>query len=200
MIFVWDLTKDLVRPSDRLLRALDIQRSGALTRFVTTKSGQPYSNAVFTISVGKLYGITRSEALGNLGYSGAPFNLVSPEVVELSGGLINVVHPYILKDPAGNSWLIDSGTKRQIPNVMTSSWTTGQTVTEVSQNYLNLIPTAPGTVSKSVNTNGVGTIFAVINGERYGISSYQKYISGGYAPYTPISRLLYSLMRYPGDI
>ncbi len=202
MIFVWQLHVDTVRPSESLLVSRGLSRAGALSQFVIGQSGSPYAGAVFLMDGETITGFATPESLNNLGYDNpSKLIVISGAYLSTRTNASNPVHPYLLSNStAGQTWVIEAGQKRAIGATVLGLWTTGTTPSPVSPYLLDLYPTGSTINARSVTAISTPAIYAIADGGKYGITTYQKYINGGYAPYINISPLLLSLIPNLGVI
>ncbi len=197
MIFIWNLTDGVIRPSSELLSYTGLNRAGALGYFLTAPAGQPNAGTVFAVVDGNVRGVGSPDALANLGHTGKPFvKLQSATIDEIK---LSNIHPYLLSS-SGTTWVIDSGKKRKVASALSPNWVgSTQNPTAVSAAFLSFYPEISG-VTKSVTSSSTGAIYGMDNGLKRGITTYDKYITQGWSVYTPISPVLLRLIPTGSNI
>lgn len=193
MIFVWNLQAGVIHPSESLLRYTNMKRSGALSRFLVAKG----DTKILTMDRGDLYWVSSPDALVNLGYDGKPYAVIQKSTLDAM--TYTKVHPYQLQENS-NVWIIDKGVRRKIPSSVQTNWSdTLNPPTTISSAYLSFLPVGQD-ITKSITTASPGAIYAIDQGKKRGISTYQKYQEQGWAPHSVVSPHLIKLIPTGDDI
>ncbi|HWZ66049.1 MAG TPA: hypothetical protein VNX65_04665 [Patescibacteria group bacterium] len=184
MLTVWGLSSGL--PSlHSVVNKLFTERP--LTKYVT--SSDVGDGKIYVVSENNFLYLTSPTTMLNQGYSND--TIVDVKAADIISRGTSVWNNSIVRDVGGGYWAIDAGTKRQIQLSAINQWTNNQTlsVQTVSSAFLGLLPTMLP-IGKSISTNDGDTkIYAVINGQRQWITSYDNYTQQ-YAPTTTVAPTL----------
>lgn len=198
IIYMYGLLSNF-KPSNNLISYYGIERSGRLERFISSYLTQSYHGRVFTATNSKLIAIDTPSGLINLGYKGEALTNLNSNTI---GKLFNSTDKwqgYLAKDDSNNLWVLDSGYKRFIPADLNTQWTGAFVPTSLGTKYLSGLPNQPD-LTNSIKTSNGTTIYGLDNGNKRAISTYQKYTTLGYAPFSTISQNLLNSIPQGSDL
>jgi hypothetical protein len=159
-----------------------------LTRF--SGSSDSSDHRIFIVDKTSLYLLNSPEQVFNMGYKGEPLVQISPSEVT-SRGVNSSWDNFLGKDGASTNYVFDNGLKHRFAdNNSQNQWTNNGSygVTGFSNNFLNLLPNSPTTLTKSLRAGDLA-VYAGVNGQKRLIQSPSTYQSQ-YAPLTEVSPLL----------
>ena len=157
-----------------------------LTRFAT--SAEKGDNKIYLVSENAFLHVSGPIQMFNLGYGLE--NLVNVDAADIDTRTTADWNNAIIKNQAGAYYAIDAGAKRPIADNAVSQWTHNGalSVQTFSSSSLHLLRDG-ATVTKAIRGSDGPKIYAVENGEKRWIMSYD-YFAQHYAPEVNVSSLL----------
>jgi hypothetical protein len=201
MIFVWRLTDGVIHPTENVLRALSLIRRGRLTQYITAPQDSQYAGSVFLVDGPLLHGFATPTALNNYGFLDPALLLTVSQSTILNRFTMGTsIHPYLARSmQSGATYFVEVGKKRLVDSSVAQSWFTPETpVSILNEGVLSLMQTGDIVTSRSVTTPSNPAIFGLTPNGRVGITSYQKYLSGGFAPHMYTNELTLSVIPQIG--
>lgn len=187
---VWSLTSATVRDValPRSLVSLNM-----LTRYVKSNNGD---NRLFVINNGLWYNLTAAWQ-ANFGVSSQPTANINPSYAP---NTISDWNSFVVKNGAGDHFVIDGAGKRTVPNAtIRNQWTNNGAITvpTVSDGFLTLLPTR-GIIERSIKGSAPAVYLFENNTKRHILSptTYNQL----YAPFVQVTDQLINAIPNGSDI
>jgi len=162
-----------------------LTNSGTLDQYA--KSSNTSDGTVYLIDGGVFHGITDSDSFINSGAYGKNIAVIDAGFIATHSGTL--WQGYLAKDSAGNIWVLDGGTKRQINSSSKADWLGSFIPTPLSDSYLSLLPQGPN-LTLSISSSGSYTIYGMDNGTKRGITKLSSYLGTKYDPSSHVTDYL----------
>lgn len=171
----------------------ELVKSGSLSQFSASQDST--DKRIFIVSNGIFIPVSSMDGLLNAGYNGQNIPKITPSLI--NSGLANYNWSgYIATNGTGSYWVLDNGTKRNIPLEYQQAWQVSQ-ATVLSDQYLSLLR-GGASVTDAIKGSNQSTVFGVKLGKKYGIPSQSTYEQSGLGSITTVNTGLVNTIQNGG--